>query len=85
MIKIKTLVQQYTNNQITLEQVFELLERNDYSPSLVHNDNGHWAVTFNGMQELQDEPEDATMILVVEKDEWKPTVREAVIYMLEKL
>ena len=51
------------------------------SPGLINDDNGHWAVSFNGMQgciDHGDEPVDVnTMYLVAAKD-WKNSIREAI-------
>lgn len=46
---------------------------------LISDDAGHWAVSGSGMQNVpQDPPCYVATTFMVEADEWKPTVREAI-------
>jgi hypothetical protein len=48
-------------------------------PCLINDDNGHWAVTTEGFQNVVsgDEPQDVTTTFFVEAKNWKNTPREA--------
>lgn len=50
------------------------------SPALLNDDNGHWAVSFAGFQEVPfgDEPQDIATTFIVEKAQWRKTVRSAI-------
>ncbi|MFA5025654.1 MAG: hypothetical protein WC503_04065 [Candidatus Shapirobacteria bacterium] len=52
-----------------------------YCLAILFDDNGHWAVVFNGWQNVpeQDEPCDITTSFYVEADKWYPTLREAIL------
>lgn len=54
-------------------------------PGLINDDNGRWAVSFTGTQNvpMEDGPADIWTSYFVEKHEWKPTVREAIIAAIE--
>lgn len=60
------------------------LER-QFGCGLVHDDNEHWAVAAIGMQSVAegDEPEDLETSFFVEKDKFKPTIREAIDAAME--
>ena len=60
------------------------LERQD--AALLSDDNGHWSVSFEGMQScpLQDEPQDIWTSFVVKAEDWYPSVREAIDAALSK-
>jgi hypothetical protein len=47
---------------------------------LINDDNGHWAVSGSGTQNVPsgDDPEDIASTFFVDASEWKPTVREAI-------
>ena len=46
---------------------------------LISDDNGKWAISGEGMQDIPDDPpEDMWMDFFVEKHAWKPTIREAI-------
>lgn len=49
-------------------------------PGLINDDNGHWAVSFEGAQDcpLSDEPETITTTFFVEAHQWYPSIREAI-------
>jgi hypothetical protein len=50
-------------------------------PALLNDDNGHWAVAFDGMQSvsLEDGPADTATSFIVYKESWKNSIREAII------
>lgn len=52
---------------------------------LVSSDNGYWAVSCSGMQNVpfEKEPQDIDTCFIIFKDEWRPTVREAILKAIE--
>lgn len=54
------------------------LEQNQGS-ALVSDDDEHWAVVTNGMQSIpMESPGDVSTSFWIKKDEWKPSIREAI-------
>jgi len=55
-------------------------------PNLLNDDNGHWAVTGDGYQNVvaEDEPEDVETHFFVEANEWKNTPKEALLHYLNQ-
>lgn len=51
-----------------------------FGVGLIHDDNGHWAVSTSGMQNVPEgpEPEFISSSFWVEPYEWKNSVREAI-------
>jgi hypothetical protein len=49
--------------------------------ALVNDDNGHWAVSTTGMQNvpMQDTPEDIQTTFFIEAKDWKDSIREAIL------
>ncbi len=49
---------------------------------LVHDDNGHWAVSSSGVQNCLGgpDPEDVDTTFFVFKGEWRDSIREAIEY-----
>ena len=62
------------------------LEKCAYGGGVIGDDNGRWAVPDSGFQNLSDAEGnlitdraiDVQSTFVVEADEWKPTIREAI-------
>lgn len=73
------------SREINGEQALESLAEIGFCPNLFNDDNGHWAVSFDGMQNVPfgDDPEDIATTSIIEKDKWKPSIFEAIIYALE--
>ena len=48
--------------------------------ALVNDDNGHWAFTGEGLQNvpIDNEPEDIMSSFYIEKKDWKNSIREAI-------
>ena len=77
----------YANEEIDFEEAMEHLAELGFSPSLVHDDNGHWAVSCDGFQDVGDEegkPSPISIYIFVAQEQWKPTIREALLYFLSK-
>lgn len=49
-------------------------------PALVNDDNGHWAVAFDGTQNVPDGdgPEDIMTSFFIARDKWYNTIGEAI-------
>ena len=51
-----------------------------YGCALLNDDNGHWTVSFDGMQNIPegDEPSAIATSFFIEAKDWKNSVREAI-------
>lgn len=60
--------------------VVEHMVNNGYCPGLLFDDNGHWALAFDGAQSLSigDEPDDVSTSFFVEKNLWCDTAPLAI-------
>jgi len=59
----------------------EAVTHKGYAPQLVYDDNGNWAVSFDGVMPVPqaDPPDEPLMVSArVEPHEWRSTTREAV-------
>ena len=58
-----------------------------FCPALIFDDNGHWALAFDGTQSVASlsGPVTTYSTFFVEADMWKDTIEEAVEYSLSKL
>jgi hypothetical protein len=74
------------SKSITIESALDVLSIYGYCPALLNDDNGHWAVTFEGFQAVPtgNNPEDIETTFFVEAADWKDSIREALIHALEK-
>lgn len=82
---IAELIDNFKDNKITVEHVLEQLSDMGHCPALIFDDNGHWAVSSAGIQDvsLGEEPSDISTCFFIEAEEWKNTIREAVLHYLE--
>ena len=71
------------------EQRIKWLEdvtRKGACPAIVNDDNGHWAVSFEGMQSVPqnihegDDPKDVNTMFFIRKHQWKSTIASAIDY-----
>lgn len=47
--------------------------------ALISDDAGNWAVSGDGVQNIPDDPpQDISTCFFIEKDQWRPSVREAI-------
>lgn len=55
-------------------------------PGIIFDDNGHWAVTDDGMQNVPfgPEPIDIQTTFYVRKDKWLPSLRDAINAYLDE-
>lgn len=65
--------------EITDKDRMDWIERN-FGMALLDDDNGHWAVSFSGAQNVPEGegPQDIWTSFFVKSDEWHPTAREAI-------
>ena len=71
-------------NSLSVEFILEELSKLGQAPSLLYDDEGHWAVSGEGFQNVViGDPIDVHMNIFVEKDMWKDTIREALDYYLD--
>ncbi len=56
------------------------LEKEGNGCAVIHDDNSHWAVAFDGMQNVirGDEPGDLDTHFFIDADKFRPTIREAI-------
>jgi len=66
---------------------FEKLASDGYCPALLNDDNGHWAVSFEGYQSVPvtEEPQNIETCFFVEERCWKQSIMEAVLYAKREL
>lgn len=71
---------------VSIESTLEALVGLGYCPNLLSDDNGHWAVTFDGLQNVPfgEEAVDIVTTMFVEATAWKDTIREALLYALKQ-
>lgn len=67
------------------EELLNWLESND-GYALVSDDNGHWACVCDGMQNcpMDEEPEDISISFFIEKEQWKDSIRAAIVDAMER-
>lgn len=85
MMTYKQILKKVKKRKINGEQALESLAEIGFSPILFNDDNGHWAISFDGMQNIPygNDPEDIATTCFIEKDKWKPSIYEAIIHALE--
>lgn len=74
------------NEELSVEQALQELCEIGYCPNLLNDDNGRWAVTFNGIQSvvMGDEAEDVSASFFVESKQWHSNIRQALIIALSE-
>ena len=63
----------------------EAVTHKGYCPSVIFDDNGHWAVSFSGAQNIYSSPFDTAKTIYVRDYEWKNTIREAILAVMKKV
>ena len=74
------------NEELNVEQAFQELCEIGYCPNLLNDDDGRWAVVFDGMQSvvMGDEAEDVSTSFFVEAKQWHSNIRQALIIALSE-
>lgn len=81
----KNIKQKLTKKEISIEEALENLSEIGYCPNLLNDDNGHWAVVFDGFQSMPigDAPDDVALTCFVEAKDWKDSIYDALISALQ--
>lgn len=70
---------------LPFEFIIEELTKLGWAPCLLYDDNGNFAISGEGMQTISAEGVDSQELFhFIEKDMWKPTIREALNYYLDE-
>lgn len=69
---------------LPFEFIFEELTKLGWAPCLLYDDNGNFAISDEGMQSISEDPNDQELFHFIKKDQWKPTIREALDYYLDE-
>jgi len=66
-------------DELEFDFIMEQLANLGQCPNLLNDDNGHWAITGDGYQNvvIGDEPSDVETHFFIEAKEWKNTPKEA--------
>lgn len=88
--KLAELIKDYIcehQETLAIEFIIEQLTMLGLAPSIVYDDNGHFAVTgpIYSTVSAEEGPEDIKMYFFVEKYEFEDTIREALRKYLEKI
>jgi hypothetical protein len=85
-MKTETILKKYKTGRLTVEEVLLALDKIGHCPNLLNDDARRWALISEGLQNVPDpnEPTDIETSFYVEAECWKPTIREAILYYLEK-
>lgn len=72
------------DRSLNLEQAFQELSSIGYCPNLINDDDGRWAVAFDGIQDVVtgDNAEDINTSFFIEAKQWSPSITEALIIAL---
>ena len=70
-------------NLLPVEFILEELSMLGHAPNLLYDDNGYWAVAYDGYQTVVTEPSDVETSFLVPKKLWKNTIREALNVYLD--
>lgn len=67
-------------------KILNKLETEGAAPGLINDDNGHWALTCDGVQTVNTSggPQEILTTFFVEEQCWKPTIEQAIQYFLNK-
>ena len=81
--EIENLIQSYFE-QLPFEFIIEELSKLGHTPNLLYDDNGHWAVSADGYQNVVsgDVPEDVETHFYIEAEDWKNSPKEALYKFL---
>ena len=70
-------------DSLTLEFILEELTKLGWSPNLIYDDNGNFAISADGYGPVNEEIGDTVNTVFAMKDQWKPTIREALNNFLD--
>lgn len=81
-IEIEKLLKEHRDD-LEVDFIIEQLTYLGDAPCLLYDDNGNFAVSGEGFQELNEEPDDMVISHFIEKEMWRPTIREALYVYLD--
>jgi hypothetical protein len=86
IMKKNEILKDYKDRVRTLEETLYNLSRLGSCPNLLYDDNGHWALVFDGFQTLctEDKPIDIETTFWVKAEDWKDNIYDAVIWSLKE-
>ena len=70
-------------DELSFELIVDELTKLGQCPCLLYDDNGNFAMSGDGISEICEEPDDTSVVCFVKKEQWKPTIREALYYYLD--
>jgi len=69
---------------LSFEFIIEELTELGWAPCLLYDDDGHFAISGEGMQTVNfNGPADCELSHFIKKDEWQESIREALNYFLD--
>jgi hypothetical protein len=85
-MKLKKIKKRFKSGKLNFEKTMELLSKKGFSPSLVHDDNGHWAISGDGIQNIptENKTQDVSLTVFVELKKWKKTIKKAMLHYLNE-
>ena len=85
---MRTILKEFETNfdDYEFDFIFETLTMFGWSPNLIYDDNGRFAVSGDGYSTVVTGSEkiDGNVVIVVEKDDWKKSSRKALKYYIKK-
>ena len=71
------------HKNLPVDFILETLAKLGGDVSILYDDNGNFAIGTAGYSSVSTEPSDCSLTFFVEKDNWKPTIREAISVLFE--
>ena len=85
-MKHKDILAKTKNEELSVEQALQELCEIGYCPNLLNDDDGRWAVAFDGVQDvvMDDEAQDISTSFFVEAKKWSLNIRQALVIALSE-
>jgi hypothetical protein len=71
------------HKNLPVDFILETLTKLGGDVSILYDDNGNFAMGTVGYSSVSTVPSDCSLTFFVEKDNWKPTIREAISVLFE--
>jgi hypothetical protein len=83
-LTLKEILVDYKDGEVDLETALDQMADIGYCPNLLNDDNGFWALAFDGYQSLNTGKagKNTQTSFFVEKKYWKKNPRKAILYHL---
>ncbi|MFW6310905.1 MAG: hypothetical protein ACOC1K_01590 [Nanoarchaeota archaeon] len=69
---------------LPFEFIITELTKLGHSPNIVYDDNGHFAISGDGFNQVNLEKSDMNLQIFIEKDDWKDNLRDALHHYFTK-